>query len=342
MRSVKSHGRMSLDTAERMIEHIFQDLSDGDELTIAFQGGEPTLAGLRYFEHVIECVNRQEKRVNVQYSIQTNGTIINQRWCDFLKKNDFLVGLSIDGAPLYHDKNRLDTKMRGTFHKVKMTKEMLDQYGIEYNVLCVLTEELSYHAKEVFAFLKAEQILFVQFIPCLDDLHSTQRNEFSLTPQGFLRFYQELLPLWIKEMESGRYISIKLFDDILNLIVKKRVTACGMIGNCQVQYVIEADGSVYPCDFYAVDEYCLGSITEVGLKELFMSKGATAFLCSRPVTALPQKCNSCSFFNMCRGGCKRMKDAMFVDEESQFCGYQSVLSIFMRNVNGILEGIQKI
>lgn len=341
LREVKSYGKMTKETGEKMVPNLFKDLNDGDELHLAFQGGEPTLAGLNYFKHVIHCVKQQTKKVNVSYAIQTNGMIINEKWCQFLKENNFLVGLSIDGTPNFHDKNRLDAKQNGTFHRVLQTKKLFDQYEIAYNVLCVVTEELSYHAKEVFDFIQQQGISYIQFIPCLAELNATEPNSYALTPQGYARFYREMLSYWQKELAKGHYFSIKQFDDIINLLVRHQVTACGMLGNCQIQYVIEGDGSVFPCDFYALDEYYLGNICEIGLKEMFLSKVSKRFLCSRPTAALPKMCEQCPFYQMCRGGCKRLNEAMYVDQENQFCGYQTLLEEFVPRINEylyLLEG----
>ena len=158
-------------------------------------------------------------------------------------------------------------------------------------------------------------------------------NHNALTPKAFAAFYKELLAYWLKELRKGHYISIKLFDDILNLLVKKQVTACGMLGNCQIQYVIEADGSVYPCDFYVLDAYRMGYIQDETLRELFSKEISKQFLCER--TTLPSTCDDCPFLNMCRGGCKRMKDAVYVDEAG-FCGYASLLHEFIPRIEEIL------
>lgn len=337
LREVRSYGKMKPETTEKMIEHLFIDLADGDELSIGFQGGEPTLAGLSYFKHLITCVQKQTKKVSVHYSIQTNGILINKKWCAFLKENNFLVGLSIDGTPILHDMSRLDPRGRGTFQKVIQTKRLFDDYSIDYNVLCVLTQELAQHAKDIFIFLKQENIHYVQFIPCLDELNPSEKSAYALTPQKFFQFYHDILPLWLTELASGHYISIKLFDDIFNLIVRKEVNACGLVGNCSIQYVIEGDGSVYPCDFFALDEYRMGFIQEMGLKELFSSKIAKQFLYSRPLSKIPSKCTSCPFLNICRGGCKRMKNSMYVDEKSDFCGYQSFLNEFIPKITNIMD-----
>lgn len=339
LREVRSFGRMKKDVSKKMIENIYADLEDGDELTLAFQGGEPTLAGLPYFQYIISLINEQTKKVHVHYAIQTNGIIINRKWCKFLKENDFLVGLSIDGHPLYHDLNRLDPKGRGTFHKVLHTKQLFDEFRIEYNVLCVLTNPLAKEAQKVFRFIKEQKIQYVQFIPCLDELNGEKRNSYALTTKRFGSFYHNIFQLWMKELQNKHYISIKLFDDLVNLMVFRTASACGMLGNCQVQYVIEADGSVYPCDFYVLDGYRMGYIQENTLKELFEQDITHQFICDKK--HLNQECLSCPFLQFCRGGCKRMKDAMYIDENKN-CGYRQLLKEFLPRVDEILallEGV---
>ncbi|MGX7031050.1 anaerobic sulfatase maturase [Vagococcus zengguangii] len=334
-REVKSYDNMTSSTSEKMIENIFVDLDDGDTLNLAFQGGEPTLAGLNYFREIVSLVQQQTKKVTVNYSIQTNGTIINRKWCEFFKEHDFLVGLSIDGHPLYHDLNRVDTKGRGTFHKVMRTKKMFDEYKIPYNILCVLTNPLAKEAKKVYQFLQKHQIEYVQFIPCLDEFGADKRSSYALTPERYAQFYRQLYTMWLTELKQGTYRSVKLFDDLLNLLVAKRATACGILGKCQIQYVIEADGSVYPCDFYVLDEYRLGYIQEQSLRELFEQPVAYQFVCEKP--ELTQMCQTCPFINVCQGGCKRMKEAMYVNKKGDFCGNQQVLKMFLPNIEEMVD-----
>lgn len=338
LREVRSFGKMKPEVAEKMIENIYADLDDGDQLTLGFQGGEPTFAGLSYFQAIVALVKAQTKQIQVHYAIQTNGTLINESWCRFLKENNFLVGLSIDGHPLYHDLNRVDTKGRGTFQRVLHTKHLFDHYQIDYNVLCVLTNPLAKEAKKVFQFIKKEKIEYVQFIPCLDDLDATEKSPYALTPKRFASFYHQLFHLWLAELRRGQYISIKLFDDLVNLLVHRQVTACGILGNCQVQYIIEADGSVYPCDFYVLDEYRMGYIQDQTLRELFEQEISQKFVCDKP--PLSALCQACPFLSMCHGGCKRMKDAMYVDEQAQICGYRSLLKEFIPHIEEILSIVQ--
>lgn len=331
LRKIRSYGKMKKEVTEKMITNIFANLENGDQLTLAFQGGEPTLAGLNYYKNIVQLISEQDKKINVHYAIQTNGIIINDQWCQFLKVNKFLVGLSIDGHPLYHDLNRLDSKGRGTYLRVLQTKKLFDQYAIEYNILCVLTNPLAKDAKKVFQFIKDQHVDFVQFIPCLD---TESRSSYALTPKRFASFYQHFFKLWVSELEKGNYISIKLFDDILNLLVRKQVTACGILGNCQVQYVIEADGSCYPCDFYVLDEYRMGDIQEKSLRELFEQDISKKFICEK--NEIQKECQTCSFQQMCNGGCKRMRDAMYVDKYG-FCGYQTILKMIILRIDEILK-----
>lgn len=259
----------------------------------------------------------------------------------FLKEYNFLVGLSIDGHQKRHDLNRIDHKGEPTFERILRSKELFDHYDIEYNVLCVVTEQLSKEAPLVFNFMKENRIEYIQFIPCLNDLDATEKSQFALTPYGFSNFYIDLLHLWINELKKGHYISIKLFDDILNLFINRQVTSCGIVGNCSIQYVIEADGSVFPCDFYCLDEYKLGNITENTLTELFNSGRSLKFLSHQK--ELSSFCMACPVRGMCNGGCMRMKDAMYVTETNDYCGYQTLLKAFIPKIEealGLLELIE--
>lgn len=338
IRAVKSYGKMDQLTTESMIDHIFADLDNGDHLDLMFQGGEPTLIGLDYYKKLIQYVNLQNKSVTVSYAIQTNGLLLNTAWYEFLYENNFLVGLSIDCLPIYHDMNRVDTHGNGTFSRVIAAKRSLDSYKINYNILCTLTNQLSRNARKVFNFIKQEHLDFIQFTPCLDSLDTDSTNSYALEPEKFAQFYKTLFGYWLDELEHGNYISIKFFDDLYNLFVRHQVTLCGLTGNCQIQYVIEADGSVYPCDFFVLDAYRLGYIQENTLKELFKKNAAQLFLSKKQV--LSSYCDTCSIRSYCRGGCKRMKDSIYVNSKETYCGYQAIATYFLSNLNKINTALQ--
>jgi len=324
LREVCSYGNMKIDLMEKMIDNIYDDLEDGDQMTFAFQGGEPTLAGLTYFENFVAYIKTKNQKVSVHYALQTNGTIIDEKWCQFLKEHDFLVGLSIDGNIKFHDDNRLDVRGKGTFKKVMATKGLFDQYQVEYNVLCVLTNQTARHPQKIFKFLLSEKIRYIQFVPCLDDLDVKEPSVYALQPDRFASFYKQFYVLWKREFDRGNYISVNLFDNIVNLLAKGVVGSCGLLGQCQPQYVIESNGNVYPCDFYVLDEHCLGNITEKSIFELFKNPRMKDFMiCERE--EISPYCQACPFFKMCQSGCKRMKHSMYLNQEETYCGYQDFL-----------------
>lgn len=174
LRSVKSHGIMSSETVDHLLEKSFADLEEGDRFHVAFQGGEPTLAGLSFFQDFIAKVRKytDKKSVAVDYAIQTNGLSLDSGYFPFFKEHGFLVGLSIDLDKKYHDYNRIDASRKGTFSRIIATKRQLESYKIPFNVLCVLTQPLSKHPQKVWNFIQTQGFSFVQFIPCLSELEA--------------------------------------------------------------------------------------------------------------------------------------------------------------------------
>lgn len=191
------------------------------------------------------------------------------------------MGLSLDGTKELHDKHRVDPKEKGTFSKVIEVKNLFEEYQIDYNILCVLTSELASQSEQIYSFIQQENIGFIQFIPCLPELSLKSPTKYALSPEGFKNFYLSILEQWFIELREGTYRSIKLFDDLIHLLVDGEITACGILGECQMQYVIEADGSVYPCDFYVLDTYRLGFIQELSIRQLFNRGITSPFICER-------------------------------------------------------------
>ncbi len=322
-RDVRDYGIMQEKTTNKVLDAVFTDLKENDFVTFAFQGGEPTMAGLNYFRHFVfyadEC--KKKKKVTVDYSIQTNGLFIDDEWCEFLKKNNFLVGLSLDGTPEYHDQNRLDQFGVGTYIRVSNTVKLFKKYKIDFNVLCVLTKENAKEPQKLWEYFMETNIRFLQFIPCIPELDEVD-NEYSLTPELFHDFYVAIFKLWIDQIKKHNYISVKLFDDMANMLVYRRITGCGLIGNCSLQYIIEADGSVYPCDFYVLDEYCLGNLKKNSLSQIREAYEKSAF--HRLRGKLSTKCENCKVLNLCHGGCIRLRQSMYIRDG--YCGYGELLS----------------
>lgn len=321
-RETANYGLMSRTTAYAIIAGLWKDIEEGDSLTLAFQGGEPTLAGLDFFKDFVKKAETQPKQVRLSWALQTNGILLDEDWCAFLKAKGFLVGLSLDGAAALHNQNRVDGMGRGCFNRVMEAKRRMDAHDVDYNMLCVLTNEAARHPQKLWRFILAQNLRYIQFIPCLDALDAEEESPWALTSRRFYEFYTALFPLWQKQALAGNYISVKLFDDIVNQFVRGQATACGMDGQCRPQNIVEADGGVYPCDFYVLDAYRLGNFCDMGLHEALGNAAVSGFLQRRVI--LPKACERCRYQTACQGGCKRLTRAMYVGE-SGFCGYRRLL-----------------
>lgn len=318
-----SYGRMSEDTMKAVIDNIFAGLDDKDELILAFQGGEPTIAGLPFFVTLSEYVDNKlkTKKVKLSYAIQTNATLLNAEWCEYFKKHDYLVGVSLDLHRGCHDEARKDAEGNGTFDEVLGKVSLLESYGVSTNILCTLTESVSQYPRKVWELIVKKNFQYVQFTPCLGGLDET--SEYELTPGSFAAFYKDIFDRWYVDLMNGKGRSIKLFDDMANLILYNRRTACGIDGKCSPQLIVEADGSVYPCDFYCLDQYKLGNMAEENVLDLFDKSLLSE---TKKRAPLPALCKECRYNKICNGGCKRMQESVcFRDETDRYCGYKDLL-----------------
>ena len=325
-----SSGIMTKQTVNSLLQNVFCDLEMGDNITFAFQGGEPGLAGIDFFAYFVdEAKKAAAKKVKIHYTFQTNGLMIDEIWCGFFRENNFLVGLSLDGFAALHNKNRLDSHGKGTYARVMAAKKLMDKHLVAYNILCVLTAESSRRAARIWDFIIQENIRFIQFIPCLSPLK--QHSAYALSGEKFYRFYSDLFLRWKSEASRGNIFAVRFFEDIGQFYLKGRAVTCGFSGRCSPQIVVEADGGVYPCDFYVLDDYKVGNLTKDTLREVFEAVVRSGFLKDSP---MPDRCRECTYSKWCHGGCKRMRHAvygercgmrMFLDEN-----LHELLSVFSR------------
>lgn len=305
-RITNSYGIMSNDTLELLVEKAFEyaDIS----CTFAFQGGEPTLAGLDFYKRLIELVRKYKAgNVQVNYSMQTNGIAIDREWAKFLSENKFLVGLSLDGPKELHDITRVDSQGKGTFNRVMDTVALFDRYHVEYNILCVVSAYVARHISKVYSFYKKKDFRYLQFIPCLDPLNEEPGGyQYSLTPERYTQFLKRLFDEWYNDIIGGHMISIRYFDNLVGMLMGYPPESCGMSGVCTAYFVIEADGGVYPCDFYVIDEWHLGNIIEAGFGQLGASEAACNF--TEASKHIDPECTRCRWYNLCRGGCRRNRE----------------------------------
>jgi len=323
---------MTREVADILIEKAID--SAGKSVSFMFQGGEPTLAGLDYFEYFINKVKSINKKLRINYSIQTNGININEEFAEFFKANNFLVGLSLDGVKDINDFFRVDHNGTGTFNRIIKTARLFDKLKVDYNILTVVTDQTAKHVEKIYNFYKRQDFMYLQFIPCLEPLvgrdapgvpqdrtdanHGNKPNVNQIrgapgasrpTPESYQRFLITLFGLWHRDFMSGKYISIRFFDNLARIAAGYPSEQCGTLGFCSGQFVIESDGSVYPCDFYCVDNWKTGSILDMSFEELYNSPNMRKFRETSVIDpADGGKCKSCRFYYLCRGGCRRDRD----------------------------------
>lgn len=303
-RTQHSMGIMTEELADSLIKQVFETVDSDGMVSFAFQGGEPTVAGLGYFEHFVSAVAKHcPAGVKVHYAMQTNGTLMNEPWAKFLKNNHFLVGLSIDGTRAVHDTHRVDTAGAGTWRNVLAAKSLLEKHGVDYNALCVVTGQCAQNPQQVYKSLKNLGFRHMQFIACLDPIGHVRGSElWSLTPEAYGKFLRELFDLWYHDWEIGNYHSIRLFEDYIHILIGSGASTCATCGKCGSYLVVEGDGSGYPCDFFVLDDWRIGSLDSMRVAEMINSEKSSQFLAWGKEK--PTECATCPYQNICNGGCK--------------------------------------
>ncbi len=301
-REYRDYGFMSKDTAKALIDKAFESF---DYVTFSFQGGEPSLSGLEFFSFFSSYA--REKSPECSFAIQTNGLNIDRSWCSLFKEYSYLVGLSLDGSKATHDIYRIDASGKGTFKRVFSSFQLLKAAKVDVNILITLTRDAALKGKEIYQFLKRNGARYQQYIPCIDPMKKERGCEkYSLTPDLFLSFLKETFMLYYRDWERGDYVSIRYFDNLVHMMMGLPAESCGMLGFCPDNYVIEADGSVFPCDFYVLDDYKLGNINTDSISALDERRKEIEF--KEKSLFLDPRCKNCSVFFLCRGGCRRDRE----------------------------------
>ena len=294
--------KMTGELLDTMVRRVIR--SADSSVHFLFQGGEPTLIGLPFFEQLVRLQRKYNTRgLKISNAVQTNGYDLSDEIIAFFAKEQFLVGVSLDGTDETHDMLRPDAKGLPTSSIVRNTIDRLRAAGVSVNVLCVVNSEVAKHPKEVFSALAPYE--YLQFIPCLDGLDGEKRD-YSLSSEAYLAFLKTTFDCYHQAYLDGHPVSVRNFDNWVAMLMGMPPENCAMVGRCGPILVIESDGSVYPCDFYALDKWKLGSISEDSLRRMLTSDTEKAFLAeSLPV---PEACRACRWYGLCRNGCKRERN----------------------------------
>ena len=304
-RSPHENGVMAPQTVDRLIAQIRQFCPSA--LSVVFQGGEPTLAGLDFFRTFVQKL-LAEVQTPVSFALQTNGLLIDDAFASFFQAYGFLVGVSLDGDAETHNRYRHAPDGRGVFAQVLRAIEILQRHGVAYNILSVVDNESAGEIDRTWQFFRVRDFRFLQFIPCME------AGGVSLSAERYAAFLKRSFDLWYDAWETGTYISVRHIDNYIRILLGEPPENCAMCGVCGSYFVVEADGSLYPCDFYCRDTYRLGSVFD---NDPFGENDAQrAFIAASKV--IHAHCKGCEYQFLCRGGCRADRSAD--GTKNRFCG----------------------
>ena len=264
-------------------------------LSVMFQGGEPTLAGLDYFEYFVQSV-KDNIGIPVSYALQTNGLLTDEKFAKLFKENNFLIGVSLDGNRKTNNRYRTDKNGESVLPQVLNSCSVLKKYGVDFNILSVIDGKNAADIESTWQYFKKHGFKYLQFIPYVDEV-----NGIALSAEAYGEFLKKSFDLWQEEWERGNYISVRHIDNYINVLLGNPPENCAMCGVCGSYFVVEANGDLFPCDFYCGEEYKLGSIFDEN--PFKMNEKQRAFIEKSHI--IHESCNGCEYYILCRGGCRR-------------------------------------
>ncbi len=311
--------RMDISTVQKALKEYLK--LAGSQASLGFQGGEPTLCGLDFFKKIVDIV-AEYKRPGQQcaLAIQTNGILLDEAWAEFLKKNNVLVGLSVDGPETIHNTHRLDRGRKGTHEIVATKMQMLKDMSVEFNTLTVITKANVGRAAELIDYFRTNGSSYMQFIPCVESLDGAIAD-YSPTPEEYGAFLKEAFDIWYNDGYPEFYI--RLFDELLISFVEYVPASCYFAPTCTSNLVVEHDGSIYPCDFFVENEWKLGNINETSFAKIADNPKLNQFIERKRV--LDEKCKNCDWRSLCFGDCPkyRLSESGTRIDSAYFCeGYK--------------------
>lgn len=304
---------MSDETLEAYVRQYLQQPSP--VVDFAWQGGEPTLMGVDFFRKAVALQQQYcPEGKQVRNMLQTNGTLLNDAWCAFLKEHDFLIGLSIDGPREVHDRYRVDKGGKATFDKVLRGLHCLQKHEVEYNLLCCVHQGNVHDAHAIYDFFQSLGASYWQFIPIVERMHGTHGvTPHSVTAEQYGDFLVTLFNRWVRN-DVGR-ISIQIIDVALRVHVGLNPGLCIFEETCGSAMALEHNGDLYSCDHFVDPAYLLGNIHDDLLEELVVLPQQQAFGTDKRET-LPQYCRDCSVRALCNGGCPKNRFIKTPDGEA--------------------------
>ncbi len=280
------------------------------EISFAWQGGEPMLMGMEFFELVVSLQKKYcPAGKTITNIIQTNGTLIDNQWSQFLRKQNFLVGISIDGPQKLHDIHRVDTTGNPSFFRVIQAIELLQSHNVQFNTLTVVNNQNSKSPEILYEFLKDIGSGYIQFIPLVNFKKKTKHDSSdnivcsqTVTPQDYGDFLCRIFDQWVTRDVGKVYVN--LFETFLGIWCTGHSSLCTFSKSCGNNLILEHNGDLFSCDHYVRPTYLLGNIMTNKLSSLVMNKKQKKF--SRLKNqSINNYCHQCDFFSICHGGCPK-------------------------------------
>lgn len=327
-REVFDYGFIPISTIDIFLKKIFDLVTES--VSFLFQGGEPMLIGIGFykeFEKIVKKYNKNNVRVN--YSIQTNGILLNQEWTEYFYDSNYLVGISLDGIKNTHNKYRLGKNKSGTYEKVLDAIDLLKKNKVQFNILTVVTNEIAGNVEYIYKFYKDSDFYYMQFTPSIEPIKNLGQYQY-LDTKHFGQFLDQLFNLWYEDIKNKNYYSIRYFENLIMILMGFTPESCDVQGKCDITLVMEADGSIYPCDFYALDTWRLGNVNDDPLEDIILSEKSKEFIVSS--INIPDKCKVCEYLSICRNGCRRYRNK---ENLNIYC--ESYYYFFKRNYEKLVE-----
>ena len=324
----KGQPRQSLseETLERFIDDYIGAQTMG-EVLFTWHGGEAMMRPLAFYKLAVELQRRYARGRLISNCIQTNGTLITPEWCEFLKANNWLVGVSIDGPQEFHDEYRRARNGGATFRKVMRGIETLTRYGVEWNAMAVVNDFNADYPLEFYNFFKSIGCRYIQFTPIVERImrHSDGRHlahlsdgedcpvaDFSVSAGQWGEFLCAVFDQWVRRDVGS--VFVQLFDSTLANWAGVAPGVCTMATRCGHAAVMEFNGDVYSCDHFVFPEYRLGNIRSATLTEMLYSERQRAFG-DMKMKSLTRQCRECQFLFACNGECPKNRFARSRDGE---------------------------
>jgi uncharacterized protein len=328
--------QMTEETLERLVRtFLFYSYPHS---VFAFQGGEPTLAGLRFFEKLIEFQKEHGRDgQNVSNALQTNAILIDHDWAQLFRAYNWLVGVSLDGPEEIHDRYRRNKGRQPTWKRVMQAVQLLQEEKVEFNILCVLNDANVEKPRELYRFFKGLGIDNVQYIPLSEFLPDGTPLPFTITPEQYGRFLCETFDAWWPDRRKMR---IRFFDNLAEALAGQKPGSCTLHETCDSYVVVEHNGDVYPCDFFVEKDWKIGNIAFDSWPEIARRQRRFNFAAKK--TLAHPECQACQYQVICHGGCPKFRHAPHrrFEDLDYFC--RSYKMIFARAVGPLREEVKKL